>query len=180
MFISLRGCEVFWAKWQSCGVLKIWVFWADVSAEHMLVDLRDNMQPHDSIRRSPPFIKVLTHSAYSVAVFTCKYLGTDRFLSWRACFRKSPLRVCTLLKEEPCRKFQQGFPVIILFLTVPDLILTSLSYIFFCRGLNPIPKDMLLKYTTQRREKVKKGGPSLPFWQAVSAATHKHRKKISV
>lgn len=54
---------------------------ADVSAEHMLLDLRDNMQPHDSIRRSPPFIKVLTHSAYFVAVFTCKYLITDRFLS---------------------------------------------------------------------------------------------------
>ena len=49
-------------------------FGADVSAEHMLVDLRDNMQPHDSIKSSPPFIKVLTHSAYFVAVFTCKYL----------------------------------------------------------------------------------------------------------
>lgn len=53
----------------------------DVSAEQMLVDSRDNMQPHDSIRRSPPFIKVLTHSAYFVAIFTCKYLETDRFLS---------------------------------------------------------------------------------------------------
>lgn len=44
------------------------MLFADVSAEHMLVDLRDNMQPHDSIRRFPPFIKVLTHSAYFVAV----------------------------------------------------------------------------------------------------------------
>lgn len=44
------------------------VLCADVSAERVLVDLRDNMQPHDSIRRSPPFIRVLTHSTYSAAV----------------------------------------------------------------------------------------------------------------
>lgn len=34
----------------------------DVGAEHMLADLGDNMQPHDSISRSPPFIKSLTNS----------------------------------------------------------------------------------------------------------------------
>lgn len=78
----------------------------------MLVDLRDNMQPHDSIRRSPPLIKVLTHSAYFVAVATCKYLDTDRFLSWRMCFRKSPLRVCTLSRVGLCKIVICGFPVI--------------------------------------------------------------------
>lgn len=129
MFISLRGCEIFWAKRQSFGVMYSWVFAADVSAEHMLAALTDNMQPHGSIRISPPFIKTLTHSPYFVADFTCKCLETDRFLSWRTCFRKSPLHVCTLLKVEPRKSSLRGLPVITVFLSLIHLRFLTKSWI---------------------------------------------------
>lgn len=113
------------------------------------------MQPHDSIRRSPPFIKVLTHSAYFVAVFTCKYLITDRFLSQRTCCRKSPLHECTLLKLESCKNFQSR---------------VSSNYFFFpvshrltCRPrkvLNTALKDILLKGSSLSYTQK----PSFPFF----------------
>lgn len=132
-YFGLNGRDVVWHRF----------FWADVNAENMLVDLRDNMQPHDSIRRSPPLIKVLTHSAYFAVVFTCKYLGTDRFLSWRMCFRKSPLHMCTLLKVGFCVQILIcGYPVYIYIYIFSTFILLLLAK--NCTVL----KDMLLKCST--------------------------------
>lgn len=62
MFMSLRGCEALGSTGRAAACCE------SVSAVQMCVQstcrliLRDNMQPHDSIRRSPPFIKALTDS----------------------------------------------------------------------------------------------------------------------
>lgn len=62
MFMSLRGCEALGSSGRAAAYCE------SVSAVQMCVQstcrliLRDNMQPHDSIRRSPPFIKALTDS----------------------------------------------------------------------------------------------------------------------
>lgn len=108
MFTCLRGREESGAKRWGYGAVSIWLVWP----QHMLVDSRD-MQPHGSIKNSPPFIRRLTHSPDLVAVFTCKYLETDRFLSWGMCFRKSLLHVYTLVKVELRKSLNFRLPIVL-------------------------------------------------------------------
>lgn len=96
------------------------------------------MQPHDPISRSPPFISVLTHPTYFVAVFffTRKYLCV---LVLEGVFQE------TLLKAGTVSNFEGKFPVIIF----PQLNFD------FCTSQTHVEKQHAPVHTTR---------PASPLW----------------